>query len=60
MKFYITSGKTMIEYHTTEDAMKAFYDTREIDPLATLWLKDGDNLYIYKPADGCFLPFPQD
>ena len=54
MKFYITSRKTIIEYHTTKDAMKAFYDTREIDPLCTLWAKDDDDIYTYNPTHGTF------
>ena len=60
MKFYITSNKTLIECANVPHAMTKFDEIRTTDPLATLWLKDGDNLYIYKPADGCFLPFPQD
>ena len=60
MKFYITSGKTITECTKVPHAMAKFDEIRATDPLATLWLKDGDNLYIYKPADGCFLPFPQD
>lgn len=60
MKFYITSHKTMTECANLPHAMTKFDEIRATDPLATLWAKEGDNLYIYKPADGCFLPFPQD
>lgn len=60
MKFCITSGKAkaMMNYGTFSEAVKAFYDTREIDPLCTLWAKEDENLYIYKPADEAFVPFP--
>lgn len=60
MKFYITSHDTITECANVPHAMTKFDEIRATDPLATLWCKDDENLYIYKPAHGTFYLFRQD